>query len=150
MTARSLPPLWHKWLIITLFGTMACSLLPLVAPAPSRQLISLLALDSTMQVDAIPADAVRYIDFVNAVIGAVMLGWAVALLFIVVGPLRRCERWAWHAVTASILAWFVPGTLFSAWSGAMLNVAINCLFAAAFAIPLIATWRLFRADTVHS
>lgn len=103
-----------------------------------------------MPADAFPADAVRYIEFANAVIAAVMLGWATALLFIVAGPLRRCERWAWHAVTFSLLAWFVPGTLFSAWSGATLNVVANCLFMIVFAIPLTATHRLLRADTVHS
>lgn len=150
MTGRSLPRFWNNWLIITLLGTMLCSLLPLVAPASSLRLISVLALGRMVQVDAFPADAVRYIGFVNAVLGAVMLGWAVALLFIVAGPLRRCERWAWHAVALSLSAWFVPGTLFSAWSGAMLNVAVNVLFIVAFAIPLIATYRLCRANAVHS
>lgn len=146
---RTLPRLWLWWLIVILCCTIAGSLLPLVAPTLSRQLLSFLVFGDAAQVDALSAAAVHYIVFINGVVGAVMAGWSAALLLIVAGPFRRGERWAWRAVTVSLLAWFVPGTLFSIWSGVLLNLAVNCLFAAAFAIPLLATYRRFHAANVY-
>lgn len=120
----------------------------MVAPDIPRRLLSALVFGRPTQAYAFSAAAMHYITFINGVVGAVMVGWSVALLLIVVGPFRRGERWAWQAVAVSLLAWFVPGTLFSAWSGVMRNVVFNCLFIIVFAIPLIATYRRFHDGEV--
>lgn len=145
---RPVPRLWYWWLVVAVSGTIACSLLPLVAPEIARRLLSALVFGGAMQAYAFSATAMHYITFINGVVGAVMVGWSVALLLIIVGPFRRGERWAWRAVAVSLLAWFVPGTLFSVWSGVMRNVAANCLFIIAFAIPLVATYRRFHEAEV--
>ena len=51
-------------------------------------------------------EALDYTRFVYGVLGAVMVGWSVALWSVVTGPLRHREPWAWNAVGAS--AQFAP------------------------------------------
>jgi len=145
VTRRLIPRLWQGWLVVALAGTIACSVLPLLAPGTARRLLSALVFGQAAQADALPAAAVQYITFINCAVGAAMVGWAAALLFIAAGPFGRGERWAWQAVTASLLAWFVPGTLLWLWLGVMLNVAINVAFIAVFAVPLLAARRHFHA-----
>ena len=70
-----------------------------------------------------------------------MVGWGVALLLIVRGPLRRDLREGWTIVTVSVLAWFLPDTSFSLISGFGQNAVLNLVFLVLFAVPLIATYR---------
>ena len=72
-----------------------------------------------------------------------MFGWGVALLFVLLGPFRRGSREGWLTLTVSLLAWFVPDTAFSLWSGFWQNAALNAIFAVLFAVPLGATYHAF-------
>lgn len=81
-------------------------------------------------------EARAYVSFVYGVLGAVMIGWMVALVPIVQGPLRRRQRWAWRSVAASFTAWFVVDSTLSVLSGFGENALLNVVFFAAFAIPL--------------
>jgi hypothetical protein len=87
-------------------------------------------------------EALRYVRFVYGVLGAVMFGWALALWFIITGPFRERQRWAWNAVVASMIGWFVVDTTLSLLSGYGENAILNVAFALMFAVPL----HLARAD----
>ncbi|HEX2542027.1 MAG TPA: hypothetical protein VHM00_13200 [Caldimonas sp.] len=115
--------------------------MPIVFPGFARGAFGWLVYADVKRIAGFPPEAVRYASFLHGVIGAVMVGWAVLLLLIVRGPLAAGSPWAWQAVAASLAAWFLPGTLFSAASGVWRNVALNVLFMAAFAVPLAATVR---------
>ncbi len=91
-----------------------------------------------------------YIIFAHRVLGAVMIGWGVSLLIIVVSLWRLENSLAWYALTFSILAWFIPDTLFSLSSGFAGNALLNLIFFVAFAIPLTATYRHFADFTKNS
>lgn len=80
--------------------------------------------------------AYEYSTFIFGVLGAVIIGWMVAMLFIVRGPLRRREPWAWNAVATSIGIWFLVDTGFSLAVGQVEHGIFNVAFLLAVAIPL--------------
>ena len=84
---------------------------------------------------------------VHGVLGAVMCGWATALLFIVIGPFGRGSWEAWLTISVSLTAWFVTDTAFSLWTGFWRNAILNLVIATLFAVPLAATFRRFRRHT---
>ena len=68
---------------------------------------------------------------------AVMFGWGVAFLLVLFGPFRRGSVQAWRTLVISLLAWFIPDTLYSLsvgfWQNALLNMAFALLFGPALA-----------------
>ena len=135
---------WWRWLIVATIGVMLVGISMVVAPAITRQLFGLLLFSSSESLSTFGAPAVAYITLVHGVLGAVMFGWGVALLFVLLGPFRRGSREGWLTLAVSVLAWFVPDTAFSLWSGFWQNAALNVVFAVLFAVPLGATYHAFK------
>ena len=134
---------WWRWLVVATVMILAFgSALVLLAGPMQRAFESLYF--APRGGPALDPDAVAYTAFMGAVLGAVMVGWAVLLLFVLFGPFRRTETAAWNMIAASLAAWFVPDTAFSLWSGFWQNAALNIVVLAAFAVPLAATYRLFH------
>ncbi|MEW6497226.1 MAG: hypothetical protein AB1589_32695, partial [Cyanobacteriota bacterium] len=119
-----------------------------VFPGLTQQFFNLLFFSSTQDNLAFGEAAVAYITFVCAVLGAGMVGWAVALLYALFGPFRRGLREGWSMVVVSLAAWFVPDTAFSLWSGFWQNAVFNLVFAVLFAVPLAATYKAFHAERI--
>jgi hypothetical protein len=136
---------WWRWLVVATLCFMAFSLAMVLAPNVTRQVFSLLIYASPESINAFGGAAVAYISLVHAVLGAVMFGWGVALLFIVLGPFKRMSLDAWQTLAASLTAWFIPDTAYSLWSGFWQNAAFNGAFITLFAIPLIATYGSCRS-----
>lgn len=74
--------------------------------------------------------------------GATLVGWGVMAALVVRHAFSRREAWAWRAMTAGLVSWYVLDTLISAWSHVWANVLLNTLLAILFAIPLVATSRV--------
>ena len=91
-----------------------------------------------------PAEVEPFRDFIMGVLGATMVSWAVALIFVVAVPFARRERWAWWCVTISVLSWAPVDTSISLAHGVRVNALFNLMGIAMLAIPLAATWRLAR------
>lgn len=83
-------------------------------------------------------DGRAYLRLVYGVLGSVIVGWMLTLATIVVGPLRRRERWAWTAVVAGVVVWFVLDTGLSLVLGFVGHALFNVTFAIALAVPLAA------------
>jgi hypothetical protein len=115
-----------------------------LAPGITREGFSLLVYADAKRIGAFGGDAVEYIALVHAVLGAVMLGWGVALLLVVRGLFARGVRESWQIVAVSVVAWFVPDTAFSLWSGFWQNAVLNVVFIILFAAPLATTYRAFH------
>jgi hypothetical protein len=135
------PTFWRRWLLgvsvmISLFG-----LSMVLAPGLIRQGFSLLFYDSPRSIDAFGSGAAAYITLVHAVLGAVMFGWGVMLLMVVIGPFGRGSREGWLMLAISTAAWFIPDTIFSLYSGFWQNAVLNLLIAALIGIPLAATFK---------
>ena len=123
---------------------MAVGLVLVLAPGLTRQGFSLLVYADTERITAFGPDAVAYIALVHAVLGSVMFGWGLALLFVVRGLFSRGAREGWQIVAVSVAAWFVPDTAFSLWSGFWQNALLNLAFIILFALPLAATYPIFH------
>jgi len=132
---------WWRWLVVVTFGVLLFGITMFVAPAPTRQFFGLLLFSSSRRLAAFGEPAVAYITLVHGVLGAVMFGWGTALLFVLLGPFRRGSKDAWTTLVISLLAWFVPDTVFSVWLRFWQNAALNALIGLLFAVPLAATNR---------
>jgi hypothetical protein len=135
---------WWRWLSVVTAGVSLLGLGMVVAPSLTQQAFGLLLFSSARSIPAFGEPAVSYLALVHGVLGAVMFGWGVALLCVVLGPLRRGSREAWLTVAASVAAWFVPDTIVSVSSGFWRNAVLNVLVAVLLVIPLIATRGLCR------
>jgi uncharacterized protein YjeT (DUF2065 family) len=141
---------WWRWLVAVTFGLLLFGITLFVAPALARHSFALLLFSSSASLDALGQPAVAYITLLHAVLGAVIAGWSVTLLFVVLGPFRRGSKESWRIVVISLLAWFLPDTVFSLWSGFWQNAVLNAALALLFALPLAATYPAFDAMTDES
>lgn len=123
---------------------MAFSVTLVLAPDLTRRFFSLLIYASPEKINAFGTEAVAYISLLHAVLGAVMIGWGMALLLTVLRPFKSMSLQAWKTVAVSMAVWFIPDTGYSLWSGFWQNAAFNCIFIVLFAIPLIATYNTCR------
>jgi uncharacterized membrane protein YqaE (UPF0057 family) len=136
---------WRRWLVASAFGVLLFGLGLVLLPAATQRLFNLLYFSSSRaNLSFGPAEA-NYIRFVCSVLGAVMVGWAVALIFVIFGSFRRGLREGWNLIAISLIAWFLPDTAVSLaygfWQNALLNLAIAVLFA----IPLGFTFKAFHS-----
>lgn len=134
---------WY-WLLLVTLVVMAFSLSLLLAPVGMRQFFSWIMYASPTVIGGFTAQSVAYITLMHGVLGAVMLGWATLMLWVICGPFRRAESGAWGMLSVSLLVWFVPDTAFSLWTGFWQNALFNLLFAICYAIPLLCTYPQFR------
>lgn len=143
-TMRTVGKLWIFWLSATSLGVAVFGLLLVLAPRLATQGFSLLVYANPDRIAGFGKEAVEYIQFTHAVLGAVMFGWGTMLLFVVRSMFAQGVPGSWLVVTVSLSVWFVPDTLFSLWSGFWQNAVLNVVFAVLFAIPLAATYRTFH------
>ena len=135
---------WWRWLLVVTIGVLVFGISLVVLPGPTQQLFNLLIFSSTQGNPAFDEAAIAYVTFICAVLGSTMFGWAIALLYALFGPFRRGQAEGWRMVAVSLVAWFIPDTAFSLWSGFWQNAVLNVAFAVAFAIPLAATYKAFN------
>ena len=141
---------WWRWLVAVTVAVLVMSASMVVIPEPLRRIFSLLYYSSPERIDTFGASAVAYATLLQGVLGAVMFGWGMALLLVLLGSFRRGLQEGWIIVAVSLATWFIPDTTFSLWSGFWQNAAFNVAFLLLFAIPLATTYRTFfpaqRAD----
>jgi hypothetical protein len=123
-------------LTAALFGTALFGALLVLAPGLTRQGFSLLMFNNAEHINRFAPEAVAYISLVHGVLGAVMVGWALALLGVVLWLWAHAPRWAWRVVALSVGGWFVADTTFSLAVGAWQNALLNLTFGALFALGL--------------
>ena len=91
----------------------------------------------------VPEQAQRFRAWVYGVLGGAMAGWGFCLYFIMRHAFHKKEKWAWNAISVSLVAWFILDTGASLWWGVTANVILNSAILVAFAVPLFATRRHF-------
>lgn len=130
---------WRTWLLAASLGVSAFGLMLVVAPSLARRGFSLMIYGSSEAVDGFGVEPARYVSLVTAVLGAVMVGWGLALFHAVRSFFDVRPRATWQLVAGSLLAWFVPDTTYSLASGFWQNAVLNLGFAMMFAVPLWAS-----------
>ena len=81
----------------------------------------------------------EYLQFTHGILGAVMIGWMIVVIWLVRGPVAAGDQAAWRALTASIVGWFLIDTTYSLISGFWENAVLNVVFMLAFLPGLAGT-----------
>ncbi|UCH47081.1 MAG: hypothetical protein JSU95_13425 [Betaproteobacteria bacterium] len=144
MERNKVPSIWWVWLVVASVLTMLYSLSFVLLPDISLSSTSDVYLGSPDAYQAFGDDGAAYLRFILGVSGAISVAWMTLILLVVLVPFRRGERWAWQAVTASILIWFLFDSGHSIASGFSANAIYNLLILILFAIPLGASYRCFQ------
>jgi hypothetical protein len=113
-------------------------------PGATQRLFNYMYLSSPDGSTPFAESAGSYITFISGVLGAVMVGWSVTLLCVLYGPFRRGQAEGWRTFALALVAWFVPDTSFSLWSGFWQNAVLNAIILLLFAVPLAATYKSAR------
>jgi uncharacterized membrane protein YhaH (DUF805 family) len=140
--SKQISVFWWRWLLIVTIGVIIFSLGFIFLPDVMQQLFNWMLFSAP---NAPFGEATtHYLKFVYGVLGAVIVGWMVTLLAIIMRPFRRGESESWNTITFSIVIWFVVDTTFSLRMGFPQNAIFNTLFFVLFAIPLGATYKQFH------
>jgi hypothetical protein len=136
-----------QWLLgastlVAIFG-----LVLVMASGAARQGFSQLIYANLTAIDSFGAEAARYIALAHAVIGAVMVGWGIAMILITSELIASGSRLGWRLLAFSLSGWYVPDTLYSLASGYWQNAALNTCFAAIFVVPLALLHPYLRGST---
>lgn len=135
---------WFRWLIaadiiVIVFGTAQALLPDLV-----RQGFSLLVFSSSSYINTFPQDAIRYITLTHAVMGSVMIGWGISMMYTLFTQFRNGEWTGWVSIAVAMTLWFIPDTVMSIATGFWQNAVLNVGFILLFVIPLAATYKTFK------
>lgn len=125
-----------RLLVAATAGLMLFGLVLVVMPGFTLQTFSLMVYASAAHLNTFGPEALAYISLVHAVLGSLMFGWGVVLMFLALGPVRRGSKEAWWMFVVSLVAWFIPDTAYSLLSGFWQNALLNAGFALLFAIAL--------------
>lgn len=142
-----IPPFWYRWLHAVIVGVMLFGISMVLLPDVIRQFFSVLIYSTPDAIETrFPADANAYVVLLHGVLGAVMAGWAVAMLMALRGPFLRGQREGWLLIALPFTAWYLADTAFSLRTGFWRNAVLNTVLAVLFAIPLAATREHFRRE----
>jgi len=144
--SKSPSSFWTNWLLVVSIGVSVFGLILVIAPALSMQGFSLLVYFDPERIASFDHEATRYISLAHAVLGAVMSSWGLALVAVVRTLFSVGQRTAWNIIAISVGGWFIPDTTYSLISGYWQNAVLNLAFLLLFAPPLVATYKVFRAN----
>ena len=92
-----IPAIWYRWLQVAVGILMIFGISMVLAPDWIRTFFSLIVYGSPGAIETgFPAGANDYIVLVHGVLGAVMFGWGLTLLLVLMGPFRRGEKEGWN------------------------------------------------------
>ena len=134
---------WCVWLIVVTCATIVAGLAMVVIPNTTQRAFDGLYLSSPGGISAFGSAAAPYIKFVSAVLGAVMAGWAAAILYALLALFRYGRPEGWRLIVVSLAVWFVPDTTYSLVSGFRQNAVLSVAALLLFAVPLAATYSSF-------
>ena len=131
---------WQRFLLYSSIFFVFFGVVAAVAPHSGLFDFWIQEIDRTFFESEIPAGAVAMRGFLMGPLGGTIAGSYLLQVFIVAGPFKRREAWAWHAVLWSMLLWFVVDSAVCVAHGAYFNIyLINIMPLFLFGIPLAAT-----------
>lgn len=141
---------WRRWLIVvSSAGVLFGLLLPVLGASETAsgwyntQLARVF-----FEATPVTPEMQAYNLWVWSMLGAVIAAWGIALLFLVLYPFQRRERWAWYAVAVSLVVAFVMDAGMSLYFGFYLEVVVALGWFLPVAIPLVALRASFFAMEV--
>jgi hypothetical protein len=148
MMHKTIPLLWSRWLLALSFFLILYGLaMVLVSQWMSSTLVGpLLYHDKLLQsaFAGLAGPELLFLNVMNGLIGAVTVAYALLIGAIAFEPFRKGERWAWNALTMSVVAWAILEAYLKAASGLGIKSMAHLGFLIAFTIPLGVTYRHFH------
>jgi hypothetical protein len=125
---------WKTWMHVWCWATLAFGAVLAAVAAPALQGPALAFYDLVLwPFDGAPAAFDPIARFTCAVLGAVMIGWALTIFAL----LPVADARAWRGFTGAMLAWYLIDSAASIGTGAPGNAVSNTLFLATFLIPVL-------------
>lgn len=137
---------WWRMLVVVTAFLMLFGLILVVMPTLTLQGFSLMIYGIPGHIHTFSYEPIAYISLLHAVLGAVMFGWGVLLMYLALGPIRRGVKDGYWIFSITLLAWFIPDTVYSLISGFWQNALLNTVFILLFAMPLLGL-RAYRVRT---
>lgn len=137
---------WIRWMIVVLAGMVVMGLMIIFTPFVNATLGSIYY-NVYFDYDAyavISDGDLRFQTFLYGVMGAVLASWSLLMLSLVIFPIRQGQKWAWYAMIASIILWFIGDGYASVVTGFPIHAAINLSMLITLGIPLLAIYRQLR------
>ena len=137
--------IWHRWLFIVsilliLFGVF----MAIFNATPLFDLFNTQINPVFWGESPAPASTTAFQTWIYGVLGATVAGWGICMAFMIYYPYGRKERWAWWALTAGIIVWYMIDTSISLAYGVVFNAGFNTLLLLLAGIPLLATRTAMR------
>ena len=139
-------PFWRRWLIGVCCAVILYSLALILFPAAMHTLFNTLFYSARDTDGLFSEDGEAYLKLILGVLGAVIIGWMVTLLALVLTLFRPGERPVWNTLTISIIIWFVIDSGFSLYIGVPAHALFNTGFLMLFMLPLGATYKHFYQE----
>ena len=136
--------LWQRWLfvvglLITIFGVMMTFLNGTMLFDIINDQVNPVFWDD----GSIPDEAKDFQEWVYAVLGSVMAGWGIFIVFIVHYPFQKKEQWSWNCLVAGLSVWFCLDTVFSLYFEVYFNAVFNTALFLLVILPLAFTRKDF-------
>ncbi len=132
---------WHRWLIVLSIMLIVFGVISLF-PALFNTEFSYV--NSAFWESGSTPDIVKvFYNWIFGVYAAIGLSWAVFILFILVYPFKKKEKWAWYCLLTCFSIWFFIDTFVSLAFEFYINAINNCIFYALLLVPLLLTKKEF-------
>lgn len=135
---------WRNWFVvwcfaIGMFGVVLAGGAFEATSGPVRLVLAMLRGPSEALFDA-------PLRFSLALLGAVSIGWAVTLYFVIGAAITMADRARplWNAISAGVAIWFVIDSALSIATGFGLNAVSNLALATMYVVGLIGSGALKR------
>ncbi len=142
---------WRKWLFTV--GVLIAVIGAVIAFFSGTSLFSAFngqVYQAFWQGREVPNEAMAFGRWLFAIVGAVMAGWGVTISFIARYPFKERQKWAWDAIALALLLWFAIDTFYSLYFNVLINAALNTLFIALVAAPLVFTRGYFKESNLQA
>jgi len=136
---------WQKWLvIINCIGILVGFLFPFISKVNfiAKGYNQALA-EAFFRQNTLPEDVLVYNQWVWAMLGAVIMGWSICMLFIALFPFKKREKWAWLCIGISLIVTFILDIGFSVYFNFYAEIIIALSWFLPGIIPIIATHKNF-------
>jgi len=136
---------WRTWMLVWCWGVVAFGAAFAAAALPAGETPALKFYDLIFW----PLDGAQSFDapmlrLTVAILGAVMMGWALTILAAMQAAERGSGAAVWRAVTGALLTWYAVDSAASLLNGSPMNVLSNTVFAGLFLAPVLGSGVLRR------
>ena len=137
---------WRKWLVAVYAVFFVFGLCLVVFPAATTQLFGLILFGDSQRIAGWDGAVVSYIQLIHAVLGAVIVAWAMIMLLIAIGWKSGRDTVNTHLLFISLMTWFVPDASYSLISGYWQNAVFNLAFVVPVNVGLLGLTKSSRKD----